>query len=139
MKRAVSDEIGGSIRIVSAYRTVAYQRGLFNRYLESDKMENVLRYSAKAGYSEHHTGFAIDIVAPNGSLRGFKGTKESDWVEKNAHKYGFIIRYTEENQSITGYESEPWHLRYLGAEAATDMASKGIGSFEEYKVKFIDH
>lgn len=139
MRDDIAKEIDGKIRVVSAWRSVAYQKDLFNRYLAEDKLENVLRYSAKAGYSEHHTGLAIDIVGSKGSLRDFINTKEGPWVHENAHKYGFIIRYTEDIEDITGYESEPWHLRYIGAPAASFMKSKGTRSFEEYKVKYIDH
>ena len=140
-KRMKSDaaQNGLSIMAASTYRSVEYQKNLYNSYLNSDPREVVDTYSARAGYSEHHTGMAIDFIGSFGSLNDFEYTKEYPWVRDNCHKYGFIIRYTTENQWITGYKSEPWHLRYIGVEAATDMTQRGISSFEEYKVKFIDH
>ena len=130
---------GLSIYAASTYRSVGYQKDLYNSYLQSDPKDVVDTYSARAGYSEHHTGMAIDFIGSFGSLNDFENTKEYPWVKDNCHKYGFIIRYTTENQWITGYKNEPWHLRYVGVNVATDMMEKGISSFEEYKVKFIDH
>lgn len=125
------------IRAVSGYRTVSYQRGLYNRYLSSDSQENVDRYSARPGYSEHHTGLAVDVFGSVDGLRQFENTPEFPWVRDNCYKYGFIIRYFEETEDITGYESEPWHLRYVGARVSTDMKEKGINSFEEYHAKYL--
>lgn len=125
------------IRAVSGYRTVSYQRGLYNRYLSSDSQENVDRYSARPGYSEHHTGLAVDVFGSVDGLRQFENTPEFPWVRDNCYKYGFIIRYFEETEDITGYESEPWHLRYVGVEVSTDMKEKGINSFEEYHAKYL--
>lgn len=128
---------GLNIRLVSGYRTVEYQEGLYNRYLGSDTQENVDRYSARPGHSEHHTGMAMDIFGSQDGLRNFENTPEYPWVRDNCHKYGFIIRYLKETESITGYEAEPWHLRYVGVEVATDMKEKNIKSFEEYHAKYI--
>lgn len=125
------------IRAVSGYRTVSYQRGLYNRYLSSDSQENVDRYSARPGYSEHHTGLAVDVFGSVDGLRQFENTPEFPWVRDNCYKYGFIIRYFEETEDITGYESEPWHLRYVGTRVSTDMKEKGINSFEEYHAKYL--
>lgn len=125
------------IRAVSGYRTVSYQRGLYNRYLSSDSQENVDRYSARPGYSEHHTGLAVDVFGSVDGLRQFENTPEFPWVRDNCYKYGFIIRYFEETEDITGYESEPWHLRYVGVGVSTDMKEKGINSFEEYHAKYL--
>lgn len=127
------------ISVVSGFRTVEYQRNLYNSYLATDSKANVDRYSARPGYSEHHTGMAIDLVGSFGSLRDFINTPESPWIYENAHKYGFIVRYWTDIEQYTGYEDEPWHLRYLGVDVATDMYNRGITCFEEYKVKFIEH
>lgn len=135
------DAAANGLRILAAstYRTVSYQEGLYNRYLSNDPKEVVDTYSARPGHSEHHTGMAIDFIGSFGSLNDFKNTPEYPWVRDNCHKYGFIIRYTESNKWITGYKDEPWHLRYIGVDAATEMKNKGISSFEEYRVKYIDH
>jgi D-alanyl-D-alanine carboxypeptidase len=128
---------GLKIRAVSGYRAVAYQRSLYNRYLSSDSQESVDRYSARAGYSEHHTGLAVDVFGSKDGLRQFVNTPEFPWVRDNCYKYGFIIRYLEETEEITGYESEPWHLRYIGIEASTQMKEEGINNFEEYHAKYL--
>ena len=140
-KRMKSDaaQNGLSIQAASTYRSVSYQEGLYNSYLNRDPQSVVDTYSARPGYSEHHTGMAIDFIGSFGSLNDFANTKEYPWVRDNCHKYGFIIRYTAANQWITGYKDEPWHLRYVGVSVATDMKNKGVSSFEEYKVKYIDH
>ena len=130
--------LGYSIRVVSGYRTVEYQRNLYNRYLSSDSQANVDRYSARAGHSEHHTGMAMDLFGSVDGLRNFVNTPEYKWVRDNCYKYGFIIRYTEATEFVTGYEDEPWHLRYVGVEVSTDMKEKGITSFEEYHVKYLE-
>ena len=138
MKEDAAKE-GYYISIVSGYRSVDYQRGLYNRYLSTDSQENVDRYSARPGYSEHHTGMAMDIFGSNCSeLRDFENSPEYPWVRDNCYKYGFIIRYLEETESITGYEAEPWHLRYVGVEVSTDMKKKNINNFEEYHAKYLE-
>jgi len=139
MQSDIAREINGVISVASAFRTVSYQESLFNSYLANDSRENVERYSARPGHSEHHTGLVIDVIGSFGSLRDFINTKEGPWVHEHAHKYGFIIRYKEGFEHITGYESEPWHLRYIGVDLATKMKKTGIDTFEEFKVKYIDH
>ena len=123
----------------SGYRSYDYQNTLYENYKKDDP-KGADTYSARPGFSEHQTGLALDINIPSGgSLRNFNGTKQAEWVSQNAHKYGFIIRYTEENKDITGYMSEPWHIRYIGVDHATKMFERSISSYEEYRVKFIDH
>lgn len=129
---------GCAIRVGSAYRSIDYQVNLYARYLSEDP-GNADNYSARPGFSEHHTGRAVDLIGPAGTLRGFVGTKEAEWVRENAWKYGFIVRYTQENEAITGYESEPWHITYIGEEAAARMREYGISSLEEYVVKYVLH
>lgn len=136
MRNAASEE-GLDIMAVSGYRSVEYQDSLYHSYLETDTPDNVDRYSARAGYSEHHTGMAIDIFGSVPGLREFIDTPEYPWVKENAYKYGFIIRYTQNGEFITGYEFEPWHIRYVGVDVATDMKQKNIDTFEEYYAKYI--
>lgn len=137
--KAAAKAAGKRIRAVSAYRSVDYQKGLYNRYLSSDSKENVDRYSARPGHSEHHTGMAIDLFGSTDGLRNFINTPEGPWVREHCWEYGFIIRYTADIEGITGYEDEPWHIRYVGKEVSMDMKEKGIESFEEYHVKYIEH
>ena len=105
---------------VSGYRSYSYQKSIYNPYSG---------YSAPAGASEHQLGLAMDITLAkyNGTLSvDFGNTKEGKWVKENAHKYGFIIRYLQGKEDITGYNYEPWHLRYLGVDLATELYEKNI-------------
>ena len=123
----------------SGYRSYSYQEGLYNNYKAEDP-EGADTYSARPGFSEHQTGLALDINVPSGGdLHNFDNTEQAEWVTANAHKFGFIVRYTEKNQDITGYISEPWHIRYIGTKHATNMYERKVSSYEEYKVKYIDH
>ncbi len=128
---------GYNIRAVSGYRSVEYQRNLYNSYLASDSFENVERYSARAGHSEHHTGMAIDVFGSEDGLRNFINTPEYPWLKENAYKYGFIIRYTQTGEEITGYEFEPWHIRYVGTQVSTAMREQNIDTYEEYYGKYL--
>lgn len=125
------------VRAGSTYRSVDYQRDLYNAYVEEDGVEETDKFSARAGSSEHHTGRAIDLVGPDGTLGSFENTREREWVHQHAHEYGFILRYQEDIIDVTGYGYEPWHITYIGPEAATTMHEKGIASLEEYYVKYI--
>ncbi len=116
------------IRPYSAYRSYEYQNTLYNKYVEKDGQELADTYSARPGHSEHQTGLAVDVWS-----EGYNYISENDayWLQNNSYKYGFIIRYTQENQSITGYIAEPWHLRYVGKDIAEDIVDKNI-TFDEY-------
>lgn len=118
----------------SAYRPYAYQKSLHERYAAQDGAVKANTYSAKAGYSEHETGLCLDVSSPsvNYSLTESYGTTtEGKWLANNAHKYGFIIRYPKGKEKITGYDYEPWHLRYVGKAAAKEIYEKEI-TLEEY-------
>lgn len=131
MKRDAATQ-GLNLRAISGYRSVGYQRDLYNSYLEGDSRENVDTYSARAGHSEHHTGLAVDVFGSVDGLGEFENTPEYVWVKKYGSEYGFIIRYTTRWESVTGYMDEPWHLRYIGREYAMDMKEKNIETLEEY-------
>ena len=116
---------------VSTYRSYEYQDNLFNNYVKEKGFNYASRCSAKAGFSEHQTGLAVDIANKNLDYDNFDKTDEFNWVKANAHKYGFIMRYPKNKEDITGYKYEPWHYRYVGDIAEyiynTDL------TFEEYK------
>jgi D-alanyl-D-alanine carboxypeptidase len=119
---------------VSAYRSYATQKSLFDSYVKKDGEEKAKTYSAVPGTSEHETGLAIDVTGSNGKCAAadcFGGTKEAIWLEKHAGEYGFIIRYPQGKAAITGYQYEPWHLRYVGADIANEIHSKSM-TMEEY-------
>lgn len=137
--RMVSDAQIEGYRItpLSGFRTTDYQRNLYNRYLKRDSFANVETYSARAGFSEHHTGLAIDVGGANYNMSTFSSSREYPWVVENSYKYGFIIRYQPNESNITGYMSEPWHLRYVGTEIARVVDIEGIKTLEEYVGKYV--
>ncbi|MHA6482010.1 M15 family metallopeptidase [Paenibacillus sp. strain BS8-2] len=119
---------------VSAYRSHATQTKLFDRYVKRDGYEKARTYSALPGTSEHETGLAIDVTSSDGSCAAadcFGDTEEAAWLAANAAEFGFIVRYPEGKDKITGYQYEPWHLRYVGAELAVELASSAL-TLEEY-------
>ncbi|WP_052404729.1 M15 family metallopeptidase [Bacillus rubiinfantis] len=119
---------------VSAYRSRETQEALFQHYVQEDGLEAAKLYSAPPGTSEHETGLAIDVTGGDGRCAAedcFAGSPEAKWLEDHAAKYGFIIRYPKGKEVITGYQYEPWHLRYVGKEIAEVIAANEI-TLEEY-------
>ncbi|WP_286229725.1 M15 family metallopeptidase [Neobacillus mesonae] len=127
-------EDGVKLLGVSAYRSHALQEVLFQQYVNMDGYEAAQTYSALPGTSEHETGLAIDVTGGDGKCAAedcFGGSTEAKWLENNAADYGFIIRYPKGKETITGYQYEPWHLRYVGKKIAADITDRGI-TLEEY-------
>lgn len=114
--------------VCSGFRSYTVQKSLYNSYVRRDGAKAADRYSARPGYSEHQTGLAFDI---NYADYRFKNTAEAKWLAANAYKYGFILRYPEGKESITGYMYEPWHYRYVGVESAKKIFDSGL-TLEEY-------
>ncbi|MGI6264711.1 MAG: D-alanyl-D-alanine carboxypeptidase family protein [Acutalibacteraceae bacterium] len=112
----------------SDFRTYDLQVTLYTRYCRNSGQAAADTYSARPGYSEHQTGLVIDLNTVEDS---FGYTAEAAWVAKNAHKYGFIVRYPKGKEAITGYQYEPWHIRYLGVDTATAVYNSGK-TLEEY-------
>ncbi|MBQ7499663.1 MAG: M15 family metallopeptidase [Clostridia bacterium] len=121
-------EAGYSYNIVSGFRSYDYQEGLYQKYVNQDGKAEADRYSARPGHSEHQTGLAMDV---NSVDQSFGKTPEGKWLAENCYKYGFIIRYPEDKESVTGYMYEPWHIRYLGVDLATKVYESGK-CLEEY-------
>jgi D-alanyl-D-alanine carboxypeptidase len=113
----------------SGYRSYKSQKETYTNRVKAEGKKHADAYVAKAGFSEHQTGLCIDITNKNGYFA--KGTKEADWLAENCHRFGFIIRYPYGKKSITGIEYEPWHIRYVGEEAAKYICDNGI-TLEEY-------
>ena len=122
---------GLKIIAVSAFRDYSYQKNLYNKYVIENGLDYADRCSARAGHSEHQTGLAIDIMGSNNDYNKFHESKEFNWMINNAHKYGFILRYPEHKEHITGFKYEPWHYRYVGIDAASIIHKKKI-TLEEY-------
>lgn len=116
---------------ISGYRSYQTQAKLYNRYLQKDPQWLVDTYSARAGYSEHQTGLAIDISSNDANILTFEMSQSFKWIKENAHKFGFILRYQKGKEDITGYKYEPWHYRYVGKEIATTLYQSGM-TFDEY-------
>jgi len=129
--------LGYNLRAMSTYRTYEYQENLYNKYVSNDGVSEADTYSARPGFSEHHTGLAIDIDNIKTSYLNFESTKEFNWLQENAHKYGFILRYPKGREDITGYMYEPWHYRYIGVEIATYIKENNL-TYEEYYYEFLD-
>jgi len=129
---------GYTILAMSTYRSYSRQKTIYNNYVSYDGVKKADTYSARPGHSEHHTGLAVDVKNKDKVYTKFGETEEFIWMKENAHKYGFILRYTTENEFITGYKNEPWHYRYVGIEIATQMKKENISSYEEYYFMYLD-
>ena len=123
--------LGYKIIVVSAYRDYKYQYELHNEYVKNKGIEYALLCSARPGYSEHQTGLAIDVMGSNNDYDLFEDSIEFEWMKNNAHKYGFILRYPKDKVALTGYKYEPWHYRYVGIKAATEIYNNNL-TLEEY-------
>ena len=125
---------GLNFKICSAYRSQSTQRYLFNNYIRTRGYKTAFMLSAYPGRSEHHTGLAMDLLTGRngwGLDKSFANTKEGEWLQKYCAEYGFIIRYPEGKEMITGYQYEPWHFRYVGKKIAKEIMEEGI-TLEEY-------
>ncbi len=120
--------LGLGLWISSGYRSWELQQSLYDRYCAADGKAFADRYSARPGHSEHQTGLALDL---NTVTQSFAYTAEGRWVAANCWRYGFILRYPKEKESVTGYMYEPWHLRYLGKDLAQSVYESGL-CLEEY-------
>lgn len=119
---------GVDLSLVSAYRSYGYQQGTYAGWVEKYGQAEADRISARPGYSEHQTGLAMDVGAADGTCaleQCFGETPEGAWVAEHAAEHGWIIRYPDGAEDTTGYSPEPWHLRYLGTEAAAGVVGSG--------------
>lgn len=126
---------GLSLQVSSGYRSYIYQVNLYNGYVKADGQTQADQESARPGYSEHQTGLAVDLepASRNCELQAcFADTPEGKWLAANAYKYGFILRYTTADQPVAGYESEPWHYRYVGIPLATQMHDTNVPTLEQF-------
>jgi D-alanyl-D-alanine carboxypeptidase len=125
---------GLSLMLASGYRSYNLQIGLYNGYVKSSGQAYADASSARAGHSEHQTGLGADLEPASRKCEVdpcFAETPEGKWLADNAYKYGFIIRYQSGKDSLTGYEYEPWHVRYLGVDLATKVYKSGK-TLEQY-------
>jgi zinc D-Ala-D-Ala carboxypeptidase len=125
---------GFDLKAVSGYRSYANQQSTYNGWVNQYGQTYADTISARAGYSEHQTGLVADVGLSSGECQletCFGDTLAGKWVAQNAQYYGFVIRYPLGKDSITGYQYEPWHLRYLGIDEAVKVYNSGK-TLEEY-------
>lgn len=131
---ASASQAGHSLMIASAYRSYATQITTYNYYVSQYGETEANRVSAKPGTSEHQTGLAIDISRSDRAHyleESFGNDPAGTWLREHAHTYGFIVRYPQHKEQITGYAYEPWHLRYVGQELALELYTHNT-TMEEY-------
>lgn len=144
----VSPSIGGSVRkqaadslnrlvaaataaniglgMLSSYRSYNTQISTYNGYVAKDGKTAADTYSARPGHSEHQSGWAVDLGNGVCNLEiCFGDTAAGKWLAAHAHEYGFIVRYPAGKEAITGYQYEPWHIRYVGPELAGELYRLG--------------
>ena len=126
---------GLSIILQSGYRSEELQTTIYNRNVQNRGQERADKYSARPNSSEHQTGLAMDLSTDGTLEETFENTHQFKWLNENAHKYGFIMRYPKNKVYMTGYEYEPWHYRYVGVEIASLIKAENI-TYEEYYVKY---
>ena len=139
-KKLIDDasKINYQLHDISSYRPYAYQNSLYNTRVSELGKAGADSISARPGYSEHHTGLATDILKVGSTMNNFANTKEAKWLADNAHNYGFIVRYPEGKEYLTGYSYEPWHLRYVGENVAKYIYDNNI-VFEEYYAYYCEY
>lgn len=145
---AAAKEDGIDLKILSTYRTVKYQKNLFDRNVKSRMEKYGMSYEdayydtsiniAPPGGSEHNAGLAADIITKNDwdTYEAFEDTKEFAWLQEHAWEYGYILRYLKGKEDITGYIYEPWHYRYVGVKYAKTVRDSGL-CLEEYFEKYV--
>ena len=129
--QAAAKADGYTMNSVSDFRSYETQDTLYHNYVARDGREAADRFSARAGHSEHQTGMAIDV---NYAGDAFNETPEAKWLAENSWKYGFIIRYPQGKEDITGFKYESWHIRYLGKEWAKKIYDSGLTLEEYFKI-----
>ena len=120
----------------SSYRSYNDQNETWTSRKKAFGTEKADQYAARAGYSEHQTGLALDINQFNTTEKDFEKTTAFTWLSNNAYKYGFILRYPEGKENITGYSYESWHYRYVGKDVAQKITDEGI-TFDEYYAYYV--
>jgi len=135
MAAAAKNEAGLSLMLASGYRSYNFQVNLYNGYVKQQGQSVADTQSARPGYSEHQTGLAADLEPASRTCEVencFATTSEGKWLAANAYRFGFIIRYPEGQQDITGYIYEPWHVRYVGTALANEMHGENATTMEAF-------
>lgn len=125
---------GLELKMTTAYRSYDFQKILFNGYVEREGEAAANTFSARPGESEHQTGLSVDVSSPSVDFQlsnDYGKTEEGKWLANHAHRFGFIIRFPKGKEEITGYQYEPWHIRYVGLTAAKEIYEQNL-TLEEY-------
>ena len=141
---AVAKEEGINLSIVSGYRSYSKQSTIYSRKKATYGQAEADRVSALPGTSEHQLGLAMDLAKKGSSQlnSAFGKTEEGKWVAANAHEFGFIVRYLEGYEEVTGYIYEPWHVRYVGKALAKELYESGLPMetfMSGYKLEVYDY
>lgn len=122
---------GYTLVITQGYRSYEDQKTAYDSYANYHSVRETDLYAARAGHSEYQTGLSLSIVPYNIITDDITKSEENEWLQKNAHKYGFILRYPKGKEDITGFSYEPWRFRYVGKDAASYIYENDI-TFDEY-------
>jgi D-alanyl-D-alanine carboxypeptidase len=130
-----ADKQGIKLMLSSGYRSYNFQVNLYNGYVKQQGQAAADKQSARQGFSEHQTGMAADLEPVSRTCeveQCFADTPEGKWLATNDYKYGFIVRYPNGKDNITGYEYEPWHVRYVGTALSNEMHRDNIPTLEQF-------
>lgn len=131
---AAAEKDGAALLCCSGFRSYASQQEVYADQISQSGEEEAKKTTAPPGFSEHQTGLCMDVTSAsvnNDLTTDFINTTEGKWLDKNAWKYGYIVRYPDGMERITGYTYEPWHIRYLGKDVAKAVYLSGK-TYEEY-------
>lgn len=121
---------GIRLRVVSAFRSYARQKAVFESWVAQSGYYTALRFSARAGHSEHQLGTSLDLSFVGGrdpwEYTDFAATRAGAWLKSNAWRYGFVMSYPKGAERLTGYGYEPWHYRYFGRTLAAQQRASGL-------------
>lgn len=138
MRDDVEKELGVRLMVNSSYRSYKDQDEIYNSF-KRVSLQYADSYAARPGHSEHQTGLALDITSlEHKTQKEFTESEEYKWLKENCHKYGFILRYPEGKEHITGYNNESWHFRYVGEKPAKIIHDENI-TFDEYYAYYIEN
>ena len=122
-----------ALLVASGYRSHELQSSLFEREAQAKGEQEASLWVAQPGGSEHHTGYGMDfsIYTSQGVSLDYTGTGECSWLNQNCYQYGFVVRFPEDKEELTGIDYEPWHFRYVGIPHAYMMTKNNL-CLEEY-------
>lgn len=139
MQKDCLEQTGIQIMINSSYRSYKEQSDVYELYKKSYDEEYADKIAARPGHSEHQTGLSLDIFSyKDRSQKTFAEGETYKWLKENCSNYGFILRYPENKEYITGFEFESWHYRYVGVDIAKDMTAKNL-TYDEYYEYYLNN